>query len=181
VAAMALASACSARTQGPPPAGARQPARGERPPAPAPQQAQQVAPRQAAAVNPPVSYQAALERIARAIEGLGDRYPQLAGFSAARHLDRERLAISYGHRTHHARHRGGWTSGVPNPDDDGIWFYIDFHDPDSQAQIHTQPVVPELRFREKRVMFLILEGAKSRKVGGALRQVLHENGVHRPR
>jgi hypothetical protein len=128
-----------------------------------------------------MSYEAALERIALGIEGLKDRYPQLARFSAAKHLERARLVISYGHNTHRPRHRGGWTSGVPNPDDDGVWFYIDFHDPGSQAQIHTQPVVPELRFREKRVMFLILEGARTRKVSDALHRVLRENGVHPPR
>ena len=127
------------------------------------------------------SYEDTLQRIALAIESLGDRYPQLADFSASRHLDRERLTISYGYHTHRSRRRGGWTAGVPNPDPDGVWFHIDFHDPGSTAQIHTQPVVPELRYREKRVMFLILEGKRTRRLGGALDRILREQGVHPPR
>lgn len=126
------------------------------------------------------SYADAIRSIAAAIERLKPEYPQLAGFSAARNANVDRLTITYDHHTHRARHRGGWTSGVPNPDDDGLWFHLDFHDPSSTAQIHTQPVVPELRYREKRVMFLILEGKATRPVAPALNRILGEHGAHPP-
>lgn len=125
----------------------------------------------------PPSYEEAIQAIAADIEGLKGEYPQLAEFSAAAHCEPDRLVVSYGYRTHQPEGRGGWAGAVPNPDDDGVWFYIDFHDPDSTAQIHTQPVVPPRRFRDKKVMFLILEGAQTKPLAGALEKVLAENGV----
>ncbi len=119
----------------------------------------------------------ALQGIAAGIERLKNRYPQLAAFSCREHCDGDRLTIDYGYRTHVPTHSGGWTAGVPNPDDDGVWFYIDFHDPASQRQIHTQPVVPRYRYRDKRVMFLILEGPRTDGISGALVQILRDNGV----
>jgi hypothetical protein len=119
----------------------------------------------------------ALARIARGIEGLKATYPQLAGFSPA-NVDAATLTISYAHRTHRAQHAGGWTSGVPNPDDDGLWFHIDLHDPGSTAQIHTQPMTGTAQcLGDKRVGFLILEGAKTASVNAALWEVLREAGV----
>ena len=119
----------------------------------------------------------ALAAIARDIEGLKATYPQLAGFSLA-NVDAATLTISYAHRTHKATHAGGWTSGVPNPDDDGVWFHIDLHDADSTAQIHTQPMTGTPRcLGDKRVGFLILEGAKTTSVNGALWEVFRKAGV----
>jgi hypothetical protein len=74
------------------------------------------------------------------IAKLKERYPQLQEFSPAEHADIAQLKMSYGYRTHGAERGGGWSGAVPNPNPDGIWFYIDLHDPDSKAQIHTQPV-----------------------------------------
>jgi hypothetical protein len=128
----------------------------------------------------PPSYEAAIAAIAADIERLRVDYPQLSAFRAGEHCDPRRLVIEYSHRTHRAQHRGGWTSGVPNPDADGLWFYIDFHAPDSQAQIHTQPVVRELRYRDKRVMVLILEGARTRSIAGRLQQILRAHGARSP-
>jgi hypothetical protein len=128
--------------------------------------------------DPPLSpYQSAIGRIAASIERLKPEYPQLAAFSCRAHCDTDRLVISYGYKTRPAPRRGGWTSGVPHPNEDGVWFYIDFHDPASQAQIHTQPVVPRYRYQDKRVMFLILEGESTRNVRGAILQILQDNGV----
>jgi hypothetical protein len=141
------------------------------------------APRPAApdpAVAAPPSYEAVLGRIAADIEALRGEYPQLAAFSARAHLDRERLAITYGYRTHEPRHRGGWSSGVPNPDDDGVWFHIDLHDPGSTAQIHTQPVAPRLRLGAKNVILLILEGARTRRLAPALYRILERRGARPP-
>jgi hypothetical protein len=66
---------------------------------------------------------------------------------------------------------------VPNPDPDGVWFHVDLHDPGSAAQIHTQPVVEELRFGDKRVMLLVLDGARTEGLAGVLRQLLLDHGV----
>jgi Calcium/calmodulin dependent protein kinase II association domain len=54
--------------------------------------------------------------------------------------------------------------GVPNPDADGVWFFIDFHRPDSQLQIDSQAVVPPYCFGDKLVLFVILEGKKTKSV-----------------
>ena len=98
------------------------------------------------AVEPaPPSHADAIRAIAKDIAALKDRYPQLADFDVDKHCQPDDLKISYGYRTHDPEHRGGWTAAVPNPDPDGIWFYIDFHDPKSMRQIHTQPVVRECR------------------------------------
>jgi len=78
--------------------------------------------------------------VAHNIESLKNNHPQLKGFLATNHTNLENLEISYAYHTHKAKHRGGWTSGVPHPDDDGVWFHLDFHDPDSKAQIHTLPL-----------------------------------------
>src|SRR5262245_52945003 len=81
-----------------------------------------------------------LKAIAMDIEKLKTDFPQLRDFSAATHLHAEPPSISYAFHTHAPERAGGWTSGVPNPDADGIWFYIDLHNPSSRLQIHTQPV-----------------------------------------
>jgi hypothetical protein len=123
------------------------------------------------------SHRDLLSRIADGIAALRAEYPQLAEFDPDRHRDLESLRIAYGYRTHRPTHRGGWTAGVPNPDDDGVWFHIDLHDADSTAQVHTQPAVAPLHCGETRVTFLILEGARTRKLAGVLREILIECGV----
>jgi hypothetical protein len=122
-------------------------------------------------------YESTLLQIARSIEALKAAYPQLTEFSAAAHLNREKLTITYGYRTEAAPRTGGWTSGVPSPTDEGVWFYIDVHDADSTAQIHTQPVVPRYRYGDKRVMLLLREGAGTKPLSAALVRVLLDHGV----
>ena len=133
--------------------------------------------RTAASDPHPGPYHLAVERIAEAIERLKPEYPQLAGFSSRDHCNRIKLEIHYGYNTHRAPHRGGWTSGVPNPDEDGVWFYIGFYEPDSQREIHTQPRVPRYRYKDKRVTFLILEGEQTENISAAIFQILRDNGV----
>ncbi|NTW67625.1 MAG: hypothetical protein HGB21_15170, partial [Nitrospirae bacterium] len=86
-------------------------------------------------------YRQALQTIAREIEAMKPEFPQLADFSAAKALDPDADQIAYQFHTHRASHNGGWTSGVPNPDADGIWFYIDFHAPASESQYTVPPWV----------------------------------------
>lgn len=127
--------------------------------------------------KPVESYESILRRIARSIEGLKGEHPQLSEFSAAAHCDGERLAITYGYRTVDAQKTGGWTSGVPSPTDHGVWFYIDFHDPDSKLQLHMQPVVPRYRLRDKEVMLLLREGARTKTLEGKLARILLDHGA----
>ncbi|MEW6732830.1 MAG: hypothetical protein AB1489_16010 [Acidobacteriota bacterium] len=122
-------------------------------------------------------YAKTLQAIAEAIAELKDKFPQLEKFSPRENANPEHLVITYAYHTHEAERRGGWTSGVPNPDDDGIWFYIDFHAPDSQAQIHTQPVTTKICLEEKRVSFLILEGKKTKSLYGEIWSILKSHGA----
>ena len=105
-------------------------------------------------------------------------YPQLKEFSIDKNADIENLKVDYSYHTHTSERTGGWTSGVPNPDADGIWFYVDLHDKDSTAQIHTQPVTgTSLQFGKKRVCFLILQGAATQSVSGKIKSILQANGA----
>ncbi len=120
----------------------------------------------------------ALLAIARDVARLGDTYPQLKAFSVTNHLEMSELRISYAFNTHKPHREGGWTSGVPNPDKDGIWFYIDFHDPKSKTEIHTQPATLRRQFfADKAVTFLILEGPETKSVEGEIWKILYHHGV----
>jgi hypothetical protein len=125
----------------------------------------------------PEDYWKAVQAIARDIAKLETDFPQLKEFSPTKNADIQRLSLDYGYQTHEAQNRGGWTSEVPNPNDDGIWFYIDIHEPDSRAQIHTQPVVAKLCLADKRVSFLILEGKNTKSVAGRIGNILRRHGV----
>ena len=117
-----------------------------------------------------------LKAVAADIEKLKTDFPQLRDFSAAAHLRADPPGISYAFRTHSPERTGGWTSGVPNPDADGIWFHIDLHDPASQRQLHTQPVTAPLCLGESRVSFLILEGRDTRSLYGPIWSALRKQG-----
>jgi hypothetical protein len=119
----------------------------------------------------------AIQAIAQELEALRGQYPQLAGFTARTSCDPARLAITYAHHTHAPAQRGGWTAGVPSPDDDGVWLYLDFHDPASSAQLHTQPVVPHLHRGAMRVLLLLREGSRTKSLHGALLGILARHGV----
>src|SRR5262249_51572008 len=92
------------------------------------------------AATPPAD-PAAVRASAADIAALAPEFPQLAQFRASdQRMDD--LRIDYDYRTHRSSIRGGWRAAAPEPDADGIWFAINFHDPDSIAQIDTQPVMP---------------------------------------
>ena len=123
-------------------------------------------------------YRKFIRAVSQDISKLKDRYPQLQEFSSTKHADLTELRVSYGYRTHRAERPGGWSAAVPNPDPDGIWFYIDLHDPDSKAQIHTQPVPnSHSRVGNKSVSFLILEGSKTKPVAGEIAAILKRHGA----
>jgi hypothetical protein len=123
-------------------------------------------------------YHEFVKRVSNEIIKLKKMYPQLKEFSINKNVDIENLKIDYNYHTHKSEHTGGWTSGVPNPDTDGIWFYIDLHDKDSTAQIHTQPITgTSLQFGNRSICFLILEGAATQSVSGKITSILKRNGA----
>lgn len=125
-----------------------------------------------------LKYQEYIKKVSEEISELKDTYPQLKGFSIDKHVDIKNLKIDYSYHTHKPERSGGWTSGVPNPDPDGIWFYVDLHDQDSTAQIHTQPKTGiSLRIGDKMVCFLILEGTTTKSVEGKILSILERNGA----
>ena len=126
---------------------------------------------------PAPSYESTLRSIAQSIEELKGEYPQLSEFSASAHCNGEQLRIDYAYRTVAPQRTGGWTSGVPSPTDQGVWLFIDFHDPDSKLQMHTQPLVPRYRLRGKEVMVQLLEGAGTKTLDGKLARILVDHGA----
>jgi len=124
-------------------------------------------------------YKRAIEEIADDIERLKGSYPQLKDFSVAENLKADKHQISYGYHTHKPMGRGGWASSVPNPDEDGMWFYIDLHDRASTLQIHTQPVAVPYCVGAMRLSFLSLEGTKTKSVEGAIWNILKKHGATR--
>ena len=122
-------------------------------------------------------YPQAIRLIASDIEGLKSSYPQLADFTAEVNCDVAGLVIDYAYKTHRAEDRPGWAGGVPNPDNEGVWFRIDFHDPDSMEQLHTQPLTEDLRYQDKKVSFLILQGSDTDDLSQPLGAILEKRGI----
>jgi len=127
------------------------------------------------------NHKRAIKGVARDIANLKRDFPQLRDFSVAKNLSENELRIEYEYHTHKAERIGGWTSGVPNPDDDGIWFFIDFHDANSTAQIHTQPASLPICIGDKRVTFLSLEGTRTKSVAGKIFRILETHGAKKCR
>ena len=100
------------------------------------------------------------QNIAKDIELLKKKYPQLKQFETSKNLDTDGCKIQYEYKCHVSTRRVGWVSMVPNPDPTGVWFYIclwNKNDPEeSTSQINTQPVNPLLTIKNRRVTYLIL-------------------------
>ena len=124
-----------------------------------------------------IDYAKILQDIAHRIESCKKDFPQLKEFSPTKNTYLQNLSIEYAFHTHPAQNKVGWRAGVPNPDDDGIWFYIDFHNSDSFAQIHTQPVVPTMCIGKKIAFLLILEGKNTKPLRDTIWGILEENGA----
>jgi hypothetical protein len=129
-------------------------------------------------------YMKICEKIAKDIEllKLKEEYPQLKNFSLKHNLNKEACKINYEYKCHLSNKYGGWTSQVPNPDTDGIWFYIslwDESDPiESYSQINTQPIIPKWYIRSRRVTYLILEGEKTKSIDKEILKILKKHGLH---
>ncbi|MFO0552060.1 MAG: hypothetical protein U0271_26980 [Polyangiaceae bacterium] len=118
-----------------------------------------------------------LQAIAERVRALGGECPQLRSFDPSQHLHADGLVITYDYHTHRSTGLGGWTAAVPNPDPDGIWLYIDIHDAFSEAQIHTQPMVPVYDVGGRQVLFmLVLEGSQVPSCAQKLQEILASYG-----
>ncbi len=115
--------------------------------------------------------------IAADIQALRGSHPQLREFRAAKHCNPDALVIGYQYHCDPPAGGAGWRGGTPNPKPDGIWLHLDFHDPDSTAQIHTQPVVMPRTFRQRDVMLLVVQGEASPPLGPELEAILQRHGV----
>ncbi len=122
--------------------------------------------------------QAILAALAADIEALKGEVPKLSAFVADKALRPGRCVLSYAHRTHRPTHRGGWTSGFPAPDRDGLAFHIHLYQRDEEAgQIDTQPVMPPWRLAGHRVTFLLLEGEEGPSAEARIYQLLRIHGL----
>lgn len=119
----------------------------------------------------------ALCAIARDLEAEKSDFPQLRGFSAREHCDGVQLVISYEHACDPPQGGGGWSGATPAPRADGIWLHLDFHDPRSMAQIHTQPVVLPRRYGALDVTLLLREGSATHSIGPTLEAIMARHGV----
>lgn len=123
-------------------------------------------------------YRTFIKNTSEQIAILRHTYPQLKEFSLDEHVDLDKLKIDYSYHTHDSERTVGWTSAVPNPDPDGIWFYIDLYDKDSIAQIHTQPFRDTaFRFGNKKICFLILQGSDTKSISAEIISIFERNGA----
>jgi hypothetical protein len=123
-------------------------------------------------------YSGIMKSIAGDIEKLKLQYPQLKDFSVSNNLNLRDLAIVYAYHTRSPEKTGGWTSGVPHPNEDGVWFYFDLHDPNSTAEVHTQPMVTvPMCLGSKNLSFLSLEGSHTTSIDGAIWKILRSYGA----
>jgi hypothetical protein len=123
-----------------------------------------------------VSFPATCRAIASDLETLTRQFPQLANYRA---VDQEDCHVSYKHKTHRSTARGGWSAGVPHPDDDGIFLYIGIWDPNGSdmRQIDTQPFTGDRWIGDRRVTYLILEGKKVTSADAAITKILERHGM----
>src|SRR5215471_7809262 len=134
----------------------------------------------------PASQVKIINAIGQDIANLKAKFPQLREFSVSNNVLSQRLIISYEYHTHIYQIGGSsrsnpWTGSRarawPEPDDDGVWFYIDFHDPASGSRYDTQPGDPQDCFEDKKVQFSILQGKKTNPVADEIRKILEQHGV----
>ena len=127
----------------------------------------------------PVTFPATCAAIAADLETLRPQFPALVEYRADTAQQRP-CWISYGWHTHRSTSTGGWTAGVPNPDRDGVWFYIGIYDPkgpEASAQINTQPMTPNWWIGDRKVMYLVLAGDGVHGLEERVMAVLTKHGL----
>ena len=134
----------------------------------------------------PASQVKTITAIGQDIANLKAKFPQLREFSVSKDVLSERLIITYEYHTHIYQIGGSsrsnpWTGSRarawPEPDDDGVWLYIDFHDPASGSRYDAQPGDPQDCFEDKKVQFSILQGKKTNPAADEIREILKRHGV----
>ena len=127
------------------------------------------------------NYKQICENIAKDIELLKKHYPQLKEFIILKNLNKDACKIEYEYNCHLSEGRVGWISQVPNPNPDGLWFYIslwDENDPiESFSQINTQPLMPLWYINKRRVTYLILEGKITKSLDKEILKILKKYGL----
>ena len=122
------------------------------------------------------------ENIAKDIELLKNQYPQLDEFSISKNLNKENCKIEYEYKCRLSTNNVGWISQVPNPDPNGLWFYIslwDENDPNENfSQINTQTVIPIWYIKNKRVTYLILQGKNTKSLNIEVLKILKKYGLY---
>lgn len=139
------------------------------------------------AAQAPASQVKTIAAIGQDIANLKVKFPQLSEFSVAENVLSERLIITYEYHMHSDEVLGGssrsnpWTGSRRRvPETDAVSLYIDFHNPGSTDQIHTQPTWPGRLpdcFEDKQVSFLMFEGDKTSPVSGEIGEILKRHGV----
>jgi hypothetical protein len=119
--------------------------------------------------------------IASDIELLRARFPQLVEYRTAAAMHRD-CVIEYGwHIGRPTGRGGGWTAQVPDPERDGVWFYVGLYDPngpEANDQINSQPIMPaDWRIGARKVTLLVVEGADTHGIGAAVIEVLRRHGM----
>jgi len=118
--------------------------------------------------------------IARSIERLKPRFDQLAEFSDARNVLADGV-ISYDYKTHPSVVRGGWRSGWPVANSDGIALHIDIWDESDphRSQLNDQRAEtrPYARIGAWRVTFIMSEGNAVAPVYDSVYQILLAKGL----
>ena len=128
-----------------------------------------------------MNYDEICRNIAADIAALKDRFPQLTEFTPSVANQKSNCSIDYEYHCRQPAGRAGWAGAAPNPDPDGVWFYIglwDESDPSqAESQINSQPAIPRRHIGNRRVTFLILEGGRTASVNEAILAILKKHGL----
>lgn len=156
----------------------------ERPSAVVPDPAAQASTAPSSAVSGKSSYAATCAAIAAEIEALSPDHPQLAGFHADSAALEPDCRITHTYHCHPAKHGGGWSAGVPQPDADGLWLHLGIFDPTGPAatsQLYTQPAfLPARTLHGRRVVLFVHEGSATKPLQLEILKILRRHGMQEP-
>jgi hypothetical protein len=113
--------------------------------------------------------------IAKEIELLKKDFPQLREFELSKNINKRNCKIDYKYKCHKSERKGGWTSGVPNPGPDGLWFYIALWDENFPAESISQ-INPDIwEIQDRRVTYIILEGENTKQINKEIIRILEKH------
>ena len=117
-----------------------------------------------------------LQKIAKDINALKSKFPQLKNFVIPKSFNGN-YEIIYGFNCHTPQRKGGWSGGTPHPKVDGVWFYISIHSSLSKRQLHTQPKTFRASFGPYRFQLLLKEGKETKPLNKSLWTIFRKHGV----